>query len=161
MIDIFDWQCGTPRDDRLNPCSMSINLMKFLTVLISLLAVAGRTTHVAEAATSDWATSEGGQMRVVAVPPDADGNIRAALQIEPKAGWITYWREPGEGGIPPQFTLAPDGNLSLEAIAYPVPKPLMIGSVEEIGYDSAVALPLDFKVTDKDKPIKIDLAVFI
>ena len=38
-------------------------------------------------------------MRIVALPPDASGHIRAGLQIEPKPGWITYWREPGESGI--------------------------------------------------------------
>jgi DsbC/DsbD-like thiol-disulfide interchange protein len=142
---------------------MLLNLQRFGTAsaLIMLFATVGLASPPAHAATSDWATSEGGRMRVVALSPDAAGHIRAALQIEPKRGWITYWREPGESGIPPQLTVAADGNVALQAIAYPVPKPLMIGSIEEIGYDSAVTLQLDLKVTDHGKAAKLDLTAFI
>jgi DsbC/DsbD-like thiol-disulfide interchange protein len=126
-----------------------------------LLAIVGLASPPAHAATSDWATSEGGRMRVVALSPDAAGQVRAALQIEPKPGWITYWREPGESGIPPQLTVGADGNVALQSIAYPVPKPLMIGSIEEIGYDSAVTLPLDLRVTNKGNAAKLDLTAFI
>jgi DsbC/DsbD-like thiol-disulfide interchange protein len=140
---------------------MAINSKTIRMALICLSAFMGFAAQGAEAATSDWATSEGGRMRVVALPPDQEGRIRAALQIEPRAGWITYWREPGESGIPPQLTVAPGGNVALTGIAYPVPKPLMIGSIEEIGYDSAVALPLDFKVVDSHQPVKLELSAFI
>ncbi|WP_429924676.1 hypothetical protein [Agrobacterium vitis] len=54
------------------------------------------------AATSDWATSDGGRMRVIVLPPAPDGTRQAGLQIEPNDGWFTYWREPGDSGIPPQ-----------------------------------------------------------
>ncbi|PZM09206.1 protein-disulfide reductase DsbD domain-containing protein [Rhizobium tubonense] len=142
---------------------MLINLLRFGTslALVATFAAAEFAASPAFSATSDWALSEGGRMRVVALSPDAGGNIRAALQIEPKPGWITYWREPGESGIPPQLTVADGGNVALQAIAYPVPKPLMIGSIEELGYDSAVTLPLDFKVTDGSKSAKLDLTAFI
>ena len=142
---------------------MLINLQRFGTtpVLATLFAIVGLASPPAHAATSDWATSEGGRMRVVALSPDAAGHIRAALQIEPKPGWITYWREPGESGIPPQLTVGADGNVALQSIAYPVPKPLMIGSIEEIGYDGAVTLPLGLKVTDEGKAAELDLTAFI
>jgi DsbC/DsbD-like thiol-disulfide interchange protein len=163
MIDIFECEYGTLRFHPLNRCSMLINLQRFgkTPALLTMFAFVGLVSPPAQAATSDWATSEGGRMRVVALSPDAAGNIRAALQIEPKPGWITYWREPGESGIPPQLTVAADGNVTLGAIAYPAPKPLMIGSIEEIGYDSAVSLPLDLKVTDRSKAAKLDLTAFI
>ena len=38
-------------------------------------------------------------MRVASLAMDADGVVRGVLQIEPKDGWITYWREPGDAGI--------------------------------------------------------------
>jgi DsbC/DsbD-like thiol-disulfide interchange protein len=128
--------------------------------LIAMLAAVGFVSFPAFAATSDWASSEGGRMRVVALSPDADGTVRAGLQIEPKPGWITYWREPGQSGIPPQLTVTGD-DVTLKAIAYPVPKPLMIGSIEEIGYDGPVTLPLDLKVTGPAKSAKLDLTAFI
>lgn len=97
-------------------------------------------------------------MRLVALTPDGDGHVRAALQIEPGPGWITYWREPGESGIPPQLTLAPDGKAALEKIGYPVPKLITLGTIREIGYDAPVTLPLDIKANGDDK---LDVTAFI
>ncbi|MGO7726417.1 cytochrome C biogenesis protein, partial [Rhizobium ruizarguesonis] len=62
------------------------------------------------AAMSAWADNGGGSMRLVALAPDAAGNIRAALQIEPKPSWITYWKEPGNSGIPPQITITAESG---------------------------------------------------
>jgi len=97
-------------------------------------------------------------MRLVALAPDADGHVPAALQIEPGPGWITYWREPGESGIPPQVTLAPDGKASLEKVGFPVPKLIALGTIREIGYDTAISLPLDVKANGDGK---LDLTAFI
>lgn len=110
---------------------------------------------------SDWATSEGGRMRIVALPPDATGHIRAGLQIEPKPGWITYWREPGESGIPPQIAALPGGSASLKSIAYPVPKHIKAGSASDFGYDAAVTLPLQFAASSGNGAAQIDVQAFI
>lgn len=115
----------------------------------------------AHAAMSDWAANEGGRMRVVALSPEADGRLRAALEIEPKPGWITYWREPGRSGIPPQITVSPGNGAALESIGYPVPKTIAIGSIREIGYDGPVALPLSFRLDEPGKPAKLQLSAFI
>ena len=116
--------------------------------------------YSAHAEMSAWAENEGGRMRLVALPADADGRIRAALQIEPKPGWITYWREPGNSGIPPQITIAPGSGVTLDAIAYPVPKHFFNGTVEDIAYDAPVTLPLSLTAAGK-APVQIDAAVFI
>ena len=81
-------------------------------------------------------------MRLVVLPADAHGQRAGALQIEPSPGWITYWREPGDAGIPPSITLAPDGGYTLTEIAYPVPKLIDSGDLHDIGYDGPVTLPL-------------------
>lgn len=101
---------------------------------------------MARAASSDWADSEGGRMRLVALPADAAGHGRAVLQIEPNPGWITYWREPGESGIPPQITAAPKSEATVGHIGYPAPKPISIGDIREIGYDAPVSFPIDFQL---------------
>jgi DsbC/DsbD-like thiol-disulfide interchange protein len=109
---------------------------------------------------SGWAENEGGRMRLVVLPPDAAGHIRAGLQIEPKPGWITYWREPGNNGIPPQITIAPQSGVTLDAISYPVPKRIFSGKVEDIGYAAAVTLPLSL-TSWKAGPVVIDATAFI
>lgn len=115
----------------------------------------------AHAAFSDWATSEGGRMRIVALPPDAEGQIRAGLQIEPKPGWITYWREPGDSGIPPQIAALPGSNATLDSVSYPVPKHINAGSVNDLGYDGPVTLPLRFTATEGAADVQIDVQAFI
>src|SRR3546814_18929127 len=101
---------GKGRGNRRPRC-----LRSTLTASLLLLGVA-----MAQAETTPWATNEGGRMRLVALPPDADGTVRGALQIEPKPGWITYWREPGDAGIPPHVTFSEQAGVTLEQISYPV-----------------------------------------
>ncbi|RAL96411.1 protein-disulfide reductase DsbD domain-containing protein [Agrobacterium sp. MS2] len=117
--------------------------------------------QAARADITDWARSEGGQMRVASLAVDANGVVRGVLQIEPKDGWITYWREPGEAGIPPQITPDPTSGAMLTAMAYPVPTLIENGDITDIGYDHAVSLPFQLKVTDPAAGGKIDLTAFI
>jgi len=137
--------------------TISTRLSTLLAGVFAATLCAGPAAH---AAMSDWVDNQGGRMRLVALAPDADGHIRAALQIEPQPGWITYWREPGQSGIPPQVTLAPESSVTLEKTSYPTPKQITVGNIQEIGYDAPVTLPLDFRIEGK-VPAKLELTAFI
>jgi DsbC/DsbD-like thiol-disulfide interchange protein len=144
--------------------------MTLFSKITNLLPSAGRMALLtaslclpqqAQAEMSPWASNEGGRMRLVALPPDAKGQIRAALQIEPGAGWITYWKEPGEAGIAPQISLQPGSNVRLDKILYPVPKQIDNGPLRDIGYDGAVTLPLGLSLVDPKGPAALKTTVFI
>jgi DsbC/DsbD-like thiol-disulfide interchange protein len=105
----------------------------------------------ARAEMSAWADNQGGRMRLIALPPDASGTIRAGLQIEPKQGWITYWREPGNSGIPPQVSFSSEGVL-LDKMSFPIPKHLADDQVDEVAYDASVTFPL--QLTAKDSAVR-------
>ncbi|MDL2407410.1 protein-disulfide reductase DsbD family protein [Rhizobium calliandrae] len=138
-----------------------LSFAPLLTTLLGALAAVVLTDGTAaHAAMSGWADNEGGRMRLVALAPDARGHIHAALQIEPAPGWITYWREPGESGIPPQVSPAPGSGVTLVKTSYPTPKPITVGAIQEIGYDAPVTLPLEFRVNGK-QPATLDLTAFI
>ncbi len=124
-------------------------------LLMGIFIAAGLTA--ANAASSAWATSDGGRMRLIVLPPAPDGTRQAGLQIEPKAEWFTYWREPGDSGIPPQLTAAPSSNVTLSALSFPVPKRVDLGKVRDVGYDSPVVFPftLTRPETDQQAPLKI------
>lgn len=128
---------------------------------MAILAAGLCLPQLAHAEMSPWATNEGGRMRLVALPPDAHGKVRAALQIEPLAGWITYWKEPGEAGIAPQISVPPGSNIKLDQIFYPVPKQIDNGRLRDIGYDRAVTLPLDLSLIDPAGSTELKTAVFI
>ncbi|MDH4411924.1 MAG: protein-disulfide reductase DsbD family protein [Rhizobium sp.] len=97
------------------------------------------------AASSEWALNEGGRMRLILLPEGVDGLRQGALVIEPKPGWITYWKEPGDVGIPPAITPPPGASYSVESVGFPVPKVLMSGEMTDVGYDHPVMLPLTLK----------------
>lgn len=80
-------------------------------------------------------------MRLVVLPAAADGTLQAALQIEPTPGWITYWREPGDAGIPPTISLDPTSPLTLGEVSFPVPRRIDNGDIRDIGYDTSVTFP--------------------
>jgi DsbC/DsbD-like thiol-disulfide interchange protein len=125
-----------------------------LLVAITAVGLSLPVVCSARAEASAWVDNAGGRMRLVALAPDKQGKIRAGLQIEPKAGWITYWREPGNSGIPPQITIAPETGVTLDGIGYPIPKHIADGKVDDIGYDAPVTLPLTLSAKPGTQEIK-------
>lgn len=114
------------------------------TRLLLVLALVFGTAGHAAAAASAWSETEGGGVRLVVLPPSPDGTMRAMLDIRLEAGWKTYWRDPGESGIPPSISFA-EGGVSMTAIGYPVPEHFDDGTTRYTGYDQSVALPITLK----------------
>ncbi|MDK1488810.1 protein-disulfide reductase DsbD family protein [Sinorhizobium sp. 7-81] len=113
------------------------------------------------AAASDWVTSAGGTIRLVAAQPKADGTIPAILEVRLKPGWKTYWRNPGASGIPPQIAIDPSSGVVLEAIRFPAPQTFGEGPARYVGYDTPVAFPLVLKRTRDDGDLAIRASVFL
>ncbi|WP_205687888.1 protein-disulfide reductase DsbD domain-containing protein [Ciceribacter ferrooxidans] len=137
-------------------------LFRLLSSAIAAVLVAALAPALpARAASSDWALNEGGRMRLVVLPADAKGLRQAVLQIEPEPGWITYWREPGDSGVPPAVTVAPSGGFTLGRIDFPVPKRIDAGDLTDIGYDHSVALPLSLSGPPTGKEARLEATAFI
>ena len=100
-------------------------------------------------------------MRIVSLPAEQDGQIEAVLQIDLKPGWITYWREPGEAGIPPKITPDPGSGATLESVSFPVPKLIKNEDIVDIGYDRSVDIPFTLKLGGGDNGRAISLTAFI
>ncbi len=98
------------------------------------------------AASSPWVEADGGRMRIVTREAAADGILEGALQIELKPGWKTYWRDPGEAGVPPNISVKASDGISAVAIDYPAPVWISDGYSTYAAYDRPVALPLRFTV---------------
>lgn len=115
----------------------------------------------ASAASSEWIGTKGGKLRLVVLPPDAQGIIRGFVEIAPEAGWHTYWKVPGSGGIPPQISLKDGGNVTLQKIDFPAPRIFDDGNLRDFGYDARVMLPLTLRQEDRAKPSTVDASVFV
>lgn len=115
----------------------------------------------ARAAATHWETSEGGRVRIVASAPAPDGTVRAAVVIDLKPGWTTYWRNPGESGIPPQLTTDGSVNVASAEIEFPAPTVLDEAGLRIIGYDRPVALPLTIRQKRPGAATTLNAGLFI
>ncbi|WP_231495437.1 protein-disulfide reductase DsbD family protein [Hylemonella gracilis] len=73
----------------------------------------------------------------------------AGLRITHAKDWHTYWKNPGDSGLPTelQWTLPP--GITAGAIDWPVPRKFAIGSTDPLinyGYDDTVLLPVPLTV---------------
>jgi DsbC/DsbD-like thiol-disulfide interchange protein len=86
---------------------------------------------------------------------DASGDHVAAVRITLAPGWKTYWRSPGDAGIPPYFDWTGSGNLSGVTTVFPVPYVFHQNGVRSVGYSGEVILPLRLTPSDPDAPIRL------
>jgi len=85
-----------------------------------------------------------------------DGRHVAAVHLELQDGWKTYWRAPGDAGIPPRFNWSGSRNLSDVAITWPTPRTLSQNGVRTIGYANSLTLPIHFTPKQAGQAINLD-----
>ena len=114
------------------------------------------------AASTAWIEEDGARIRLVAGEPAADApEIRAALVVELKPGWKTYWRDPGDAGVPPQFDLTGGKNVHFSAMQYPAPERFDEGAAKSIGYKAPVSFPLTLSLQTSGSPSVIKATAFL
>lgn len=82
-----------------------------------------------------------------------NGTHMAGLDIALADGWKTYWRSPGDGGIPPRLMLEPNDNIRSVRIAWPVPQVFFQNGLRSVGYTGGVVLPLAVATLDASAPV--------
>ena len=83
-----------------------------------------------------------------------DGRRVAALRLSLEDGWKTYWRAPGDSGIPPHFTWSAE-NIGDLQITWPQPKVFHDDGSRSIGYKGQLVIPLHVAPKRKSKPVSI------
>jgi len=83
---------------------------------------------------------------------------RAGIEIRLDPGWKTYWRYPGDSGVPPTFDFAQSANIKAVTVLWPAPERFADGAGgHSIGYIGDVVLPLDVTAHDVAKPALLRL----
>jgi DsbC/DsbD-like thiol-disulfide interchange protein len=89
-----------------------------------------------------------------------DGKAYAAgLHITLASGWKTYWRNPGEAGIPPSIKISGD-NIASATFDFPLPQRLSDESGEAFGYHNEVLFPIVITPIDSSKPVQAHISAF-
>jgi DsbC/DsbD-like thiol-disulfide interchange protein len=108
--------------------------------------------------TSHWEATLHGVARLVAgeAQNSEDGVwLRAGIEILLDPGWHTYWRYPGDSGVPPTIDFSASENVKSVAVLWPAPQRFPDGAGGgSIGYIGHVIFPLHVTAAD---PVKISL----
>lgn len=89
------------------------------------------------------------------------GDHIAAFKITLAPGWITYWRAPGEAGIPPQFSFSSESAISSITPHWPVPEVFDDAGLWSIGYYNSAIFPLTVDTNDVAGDIPVSGALTI
>lgn len=88
-----------------------------------------------------------------------DGTRIAAVEIELAPGWHTYWRVPGEAGVPPEFDWSASENLRSVSYEWPRPEVFMSNGIRSYGYAERLVLPIRLTPEDPTRPMDIALSL--
>lgn len=83
--------------------------------------------------------------------------LRAGIEIRLKEGWHTYWRYPGDAGVPPKFDFQASKNVKSVEVLWPAPQRLAEADGVSIGYVGNVIFPLRVVPQDPAKPVALAL----
>ena len=77
-----------------------------------------------------------------------------AFRIQP--GWKTYWRTPGDSGVPPRFDFSKSENIEAVTVLWPAPLKFDDGAGgHSLGYHDQIVLPLRIVAKNTDKPVTL------
>jgi DsbC/DsbD-like thiol-disulfide interchange protein len=112
---------------------------------------------LARAESSAWSEDMKSAIRLIA-GETASTPMQAGVELKLAPGWHTYWRYPGDSGVPPEFDFAGSDNLKSARVLFPAPKLHKDAGGETIGYDANVIFPIEVTPSDASRPVKLKLS---
>jgi DsbC/DsbD-like thiol-disulfide interchange protein len=117
------------------------------------LVLVGAPARAADSFSTDWAQGAKSEARLIAA-----GASLAGFEIALAPGAITYWRDPGDSGLPPTLDFSASDNVASVEPKFPAPKRIKeADGGEAFGYDGGVVFPLLVKPRDPAKPVTLKL----
>ena len=110
---------------------------------------------------SSWDGDGRSAVRLVAggsARPRAD-EFRAGLEIRLAPGWKTYWRYPGDSGVPPVIDFSKSENVKSVIVSWPAPHRFTDDGGTSIGYKDGVLMPLQVVPQNPARPVTLRAAV--
>lgn len=135
-------------------------LASITAILAAMLAPAS-----ADASVGPMSESEASHTQILS-PVNATGDlgtVPAGFRILLDEGWKTYWRSPGDAGLPPQMDWSGSTNVASVEVRWPAPHRFSTLGIETLGYEGEVILPLEVRPERPGEPVslrgKVDLLV--
>src|ERR1700759_5688631 len=108
---------------------------------------------------SPWQKDSHSQLRLLA--GSRSGNVLlGGIAFQLQGGWHTYWRNPGDSGVPPRFDFSKSDNVEAVTVLWPAPQKFDDGAGGvSLGYHDQVVLPLRIVAKNADKPLTLRAAI--
>ena len=120
------------------------------TVLASFLAIEARAQDA-----SPWQRDGHSAVRLLA-GSRSGAVLLGGIAFQLQGGWKTYWRTPGDSGVPPRFDFSKSENIEAVTILWPAPTKFDDGAGgHSLGYHNQVVLPLRIVAKAADKPVTL------
>ena len=129
--------------------------MRFPRLFAVLLALAAPLLSLAQSAPGTTVTTPQVRAELLAHAPEGvqpGKPVWVGLQITHQPEWHTYWRNPGDSGLPTELAWTLPAGVVAGDIAWPTPKRIPIGPLVNYGYEGTVLLPVPLTVTPDFKP---------
>ncbi len=134
--------------------------LAILALAAGLLGAALAPARALAADASAWEAGHHSRVRLVAGGAIEGGARRlAGVEIRLDPGYKTYWRNPGDAGLPPTFDWTGSRNLRAVEIAWPAPVRLDDPGGVSFGYKDGVLLPLKVTPERPGEPVDLQLAL--
>ena len=144
-----------PTDVKNNIPGRVDRVIRCLIVALMAAFVAATATWAAE---SDSFSNPAIEARLLTaengVAPGA-GTISAGLYLRLGKDWKTYWRSPGEVGIPPSIDWSGSSNVAETEFLWPAPQRFTAFGIENFGYHEEVVFPISITLKNPDAPVEL------
>jgi thiol:disulfide interchange protein len=87
---------------------------------------------------------------LVALAPDgvhAGDTVWVGLQLSHQPHWHTYWKNPGDSGLPTTLQWTLPTGITAGDIVWPTPKRIAVGTLANYGFEDTVLLPVPLIIT--------------
>ena len=132
--------------------------MTLAAALCAAAVASGATNASAAEDVTNWDGDARSGVRLIAgARPAGAPHLRAGVEIRLARGWHTYWRYPGDSGVPPQFNFADSSNVKRVDVLWPAPERKVDSGGTSIGYSTGVLFPLRVVPQEAGKPVALRL----
>jgi DsbC/DsbD-like thiol-disulfide interchange protein len=109
---------------------------------------------------SPWSNDVRSGVRLIAGANSKDDvALRAGVEIKMQPGWKTYWRYPGDSGVPPRFDFSSSENLKEAKVLFPAPHLFTDETGHSLGYKNSAIFPLVLTPQQPGKPVRLRMKI--
>lgn len=132
----------------------------FCAALVSCAIAVQIGTPAQAADESPWSEDIRSAIRLIAGSNKADDAVlRAGIEVKLRPSWKTYWRYPGDSGVPPHFDFSGSENLKKADVFYPAPHLFTDETGQSLGYKDTVIFPVVVSPQQVGKPVRLRVKV--